>query len=73
MLNLGRLRVLAEVVAAGTSILLVEHHVDMVFEHCKTVYVLDFGRVIAAGAPRDVQNHDEVRKAYLGGFVETPA
>jgi ABC-type branched-subunit amino acid transport system ATPase component len=45
----------------------------MVFEHCENVYVLDFGRVIAAGAPRDVQNHDEVRKAYLGGFVETSA
>jgi branched-chain amino acid transport system ATP-binding protein len=66
-------RVLAEVVAAGTSILLVEHHVDMVFEHCTTVYVLDFGRVIAAGAPGEVQKDEQVRKAYLGGFVETPA
>jgi branched-chain amino acid transport system ATP-binding protein len=53
--------------------LLVEHHVDMVFEHCERVYVLDFGRVIAAGAPNDVQNDQSVRKAYLGGFVETSA
>jgi branched-chain amino acid transport system ATP-binding protein len=65
--------VLAEVVGAGTSILLVEHHVDMVFEHCQNVYVLDFGRVIAAGAPHDVQKDHQVRKAYLGGFVETSA
>jgi branched-chain amino acid transport system ATP-binding protein len=64
-------RVLADVVGAGTSILLVEHHVDMVFEHCQRVYVLDFGQVIAAGAPDDIKNDTHVRKAYLGGFVET--
>jgi branched-chain amino acid transport system ATP-binding protein len=65
--------VLADVVAAGTSILLVEHHVDMVFRHCATVYVLDFGEIIAAGPPKQVQNDQRVRKAYLGGLVDTPA
>jgi branched-chain amino acid transport system ATP-binding protein len=65
--------VLAGVVAsAGTSILLVEHHVDMVFKHCAAVYVLDFGRVIASGPPTHVQNDEAVRTAYLGGFVGAP-
>jgi branched-chain amino acid transport system ATP-binding protein len=63
--------VLASVVVEGTSILLVEHHVDMVFKHCSTVFVLDFGQVIASGAPRDVQQDKQVRKAYLGGFLDT--
>jgi branched-chain amino acid transport system ATP-binding protein len=65
--------VLADVVAAGTSILLVEHHVDMVFQHCTTVYVLDFGQVIAAGSPGRIQRDEQVRRAYLGGFVDSTA
>jgi branched-chain amino acid transport system ATP-binding protein len=66
-------QVLANVVAGGTSILLVEHHVDMVFQHCTNVYVLDFGRVIASGSPQEIQRDERVRKAYLGGFVDTTA
>lgn len=65
--------VLASVVSEGTSILLVEHHVDMVFRHCAAVFVLDFGRVIASGAPRDVRRDEQVQKAYLGGFIDTTA
>ena len=59
--------VLADVVAQGTSILLVEHHVDLVFQHCATVYVLDFGQVIASGSPQQIQRDERVRSAYLGG------
>jgi branched-chain amino acid transport system ATP-binding protein len=66
-------QVLADVVADGTSILLVEHHVDLVFQHCSRVSVLDFGSVIAAGTPQQIQNNDEVRGAYLGGLVDEPA
>jgi branched-chain amino acid transport system ATP-binding protein len=67
-------QILADVVrSAGTSILLVEHHVDMVFGHCSSVYVLDFGKVIASGAADHVQNDEAVRKAYLGGFVGVTA
>ncbi len=65
-------RVLAGVVAsANTAVLLVEHHVDMVFEHCARVYVLDFGQVIASGEPSHVQNDERVKRAYLGGLVGT--
>jgi branched-chain amino acid transport system ATP-binding protein len=65
--------VLASVVAQGTSILLVEHHVDMVFQHCAAVFVLDSGRLIASGSPRDVRRNEQVRKAYLGGFIDATA
>ena len=64
-------QVLAGVVAGGTSILLVEHHVDLVFEHCASVSVLDFGQVIASGPPGRIQRDERVRKAYLGGLVDT--
>lgn len=65
--------VLASVASEGTSILLVEHHVDMVFRHCAAVFVLDFGTMIASGSPRDVQRDEQVQKAYLGGFIDTTA
>ena len=65
--------VLASVVSEGTSILLVEHHVDLVFRHCAAVFVLDFGRMIASGSPRDVQRDEQVRKAYLGGLIDPTA
>jgi branched-chain amino acid transport system ATP-binding protein len=65
--------VLAEVVAKGTSILLVEHHIAMVFQHCVGVYVLDFGQLIASGSPQHIQRDEQVRNAYLGGFVDATA
>jgi branched-chain amino acid transport system ATP-binding protein len=66
-------QVLASVVAGGTSILLVEHHVDLVFARCSSVTVLDFGSVIAAGTPDQIRSNDKVRDAYLGGLVDEPA
>ena len=46
--------------------LLVEHDMDLVRAACDIVTVLDFGDVIASGAPREVLNDAAVRKAYLG-------
>jgi ABC-type branched-subunit amino acid transport system ATPase component len=55
----------------GLTVLLVEHYVKAVLTHCDLVYVLNEGRLIAAGAPDEIANHPEVRAAYLGDVLET--
>ena len=52
--------------ARGTTFVLVEHNMEMVMDLSDTVVVLDVGRVIAAGTPREVQHDVEVQEAYFG-------
>lgn len=52
------------------TILVIEHHMDLVMEICPHIICMNFGAKIAEGGPEEIQNHPEVLKAYLGEEVE---
>ncbi len=51
---------------AGATVVLVEHHMDMVMRLADQVTVLDAGRVIASGSPASIRRDSAVKEAYLG-------
>jgi branched-chain amino acid transport system ATP-binding protein len=55
----------------GIAIILVEHDMGLVMDIADRILVVDFGKPIAEGTPREVQHNPNVVKAYLGEEVET--
>ncbi len=50
----------------GLTILMIEHHMNLVMDISDRIYVIDFGKLISQGIPEVVQNDEVVIKAYLG-------
>ena len=48
------------------TVFMIEHHMDLVMDISDRIYVLNFGALIAAGTPEQVQNNPVVISAYLG-------
>jgi branched-chain amino acid transport system ATP-binding protein len=58
--------------AQGVTVLLVEHHMDVIMASCSRITVLNYGQKLAEGTPLEIRSNESVIAAYLGrpGFEE---
>lgn len=66
-------RALIRDIGRTRTIVVVEHDMDAVFELADRITVLQEGRLLAEGAPHEIQGDERVQAAYLGGFAHEPA
>jgi branched-chain amino acid transport system ATP-binding protein len=64
--ELAELGELIRELATETSLVIVEHHMDLMMSVCDLLVVLDFGKVISRGSPQEIQADPAVTVAYLG-------
>jgi branched-chain amino acid transport system ATP-binding protein len=62
--DLGQL--IQKIRSSGVTVVLVEHDMDLVMDICDSILVLNLGRKLAEGTPREIQENPEVITAYLG-------
>ncbi|MBU6147117.1 MAG: ABC transporter ATP-binding protein [Actinomycetales bacterium] len=64
--DIAELALLIRSWAPQRTVLLVEHHMELVMDVCEQIWVLDAGRVIARGTPAEIRGDSDVLTAYLG-------
>ena len=64
--TLALARLIENIRGMGITVVLVEHDMELVMDVCDRIVVLNLGRKLAAGTPREIQENEEVIAAYLG-------
>ena len=63
---IGLTSLIKRVNASGVTVILVEHHMDVIMAACSRISVLNYGKLLAEGSPNEIQNNEKVIEAYLG-------